>query len=120
MIRYLARLIHPDLADLQVPATPDGLCVVSKDGKAAKAAGGRPTLDVNPTVDAKQKDLNLSQLEELELTPEWSAAELPKTKIPLGEPLGQLVEVTSPQRPQEHEQSPVATYNRRKVCSFTT
>jgi hypothetical protein len=54
MIRYMARLIHPDLTRLQVPATPDGVFVRGKDGKAAKAAGGRPTLNVSQTVDAKE------------------------------------------------------------------
>jgi hypothetical protein len=113
MIRYLARLTQPDLACLQVPATPDGFCVLGQDGKAAEAAGGRPTLNVNPTVDAKPKDLNPSPLEELELTPERSAADLPETKIPLRERLGQLVEVTGSQRLQEHEPSPVVTFYRR-------
>jgi hypothetical protein len=50
----------------------------------------------------------------MELTPEWSVAELPKTKIPLWEPLGQLVEVTSSQRLHEHEPSSVATVDRRQ------
>jgi hypothetical protein len=113
MIRYLARLKQPDLAGLQVPATPDGFCVRRQDGKAAKAAGGRPTLNVNRTVDAKLKDLNASLLEEMELTSEWSTAELAATKIPLWERLGQFVEVTGAQRLQEHEPSPVATFHRR-------
>jgi hypothetical protein len=113
MIRYLARLTQPDLARLQVPATPDGLCVLGQDGKAAETAGGRPTLNVNPTVDAEQKNLNPSQLEELELTPERSAADLPETKIPPWERISQLVEVTGSQRLQEHKPSPVVTFHRR-------
>jgi hypothetical protein len=118
LIRYLARLIQPDLARLQVPAMPDGVCVRGQDGKAAKAAGGRPTLDVNHPVDGKLKDLNPPELEELELTSEGSAAELPETKIPLGKRLGQLVEVTGAQRLQEHEPSPVATFHRRSIAVF--
>ena len=66
------------------------------------------TPNVNPT-----EDLNPSPLQELELTPEWSAAELPETKISLWERLGQLVEVTGAQRLQEHEPSPVDMFHRR-------
>jgi hypothetical protein len=120
MICYLARPIQPDLAYLEMPATPDGLCVLSQDGKAAIAARGRPTFDVNHTVHAKQKDLNRSLLKELELTPEWSTAELPETKIPLRERLSQLVEVRGTQRLEEHEPSPVVTLQMSPDCSFPT
>jgi hypothetical protein len=59
------------------------------------------------------EELNPSQLQERALTPESPAAELPETKIPLGERLGQLVEVTRAQRLQEHAPSLVATFHRR-------
>jgi hypothetical protein len=101
------------MASFQVPATPDGVFVLRQDRKAAKAAGGRPTFNVNHAVDAKLKDLNPSQLEELDLAPEWSAAELPETKIPLRERLSEFVEVTGSQRLEEHEPSPVITFHRR-------
>jgi hypothetical protein len=120
MIRYLARLTQADLARLQVPATPDGVFVRGEDGRADKAAGGRPTLGVNHAIDGNPEDLNPSQLEELELTPERPAAELPETKVPPGKCSGQLVEVTGAQGLQEHEPCPVNAFNRREVCSFPT
>jgi hypothetical protein len=95
-----------------VSATPDGVFVLGQDWKAAEAAGGRPTLGVNHAIDGNPEDLNPSQLEELDLAPERPAAELPETKIPLWERLSQLVEVTSTQRLQEHEPSPVVTFYR--------
>jgi hypothetical protein len=49
---------------------------------------------VHHAVDSNPEDLNPSLVKELELTPEWSAAELSETKIPLWERLSQLVEVT--------------------------
>jgi hypothetical protein len=73
---------------------------------------------VNPPVDDSPKDLNPSQLEELEVTPERPAAELPETKVPPVERLGQLVEVTGAQRLHKHGPSPVATLNRRQVAVF--
>jgi hypothetical protein len=59
------------------------------------------------------KDLNPSLLEEMEVTPERPATELPETKIPLWVRLSQLVEVTGTQRLEEHEPSPVVMFNRR-------
>jgi hypothetical protein len=47
---------------------------------------------------AHRMPLNPVELQELELTPERPAAELPETKIPPLECPRQLVEVTSPQR----------------------
>jgi hypothetical protein len=113
MIRCLAWVEHSDLAHLQAPATPDGVFVGGQDGKAAEAAGERPTLDVNHAVDGNSEDLNPSQLEELELTPERPTAELPETKVPLGKRSRQFIELTGVQRLQEHEPSPVVTFNRR-------
>src|SRR5262245_35065641 len=113
MIRFLVRIEHPDLARLQAPATPDSVFVGGQNGTAAKAAGGGPTLDVHHPVDGSPEDLNPSQLEELELTPERPAAELPETKVPAGKRCGQFVKVTGAQRLQEHEPSPVVTLNRR-------
>jgi hypothetical protein len=52
-------------------------------------------------------------LEELKVTPERSAAELPETKIPAGKRCGQFVEVTGAQRLHEHEPSPGGTFPRR-------
>jgi hypothetical protein len=49
-------------------------------------------------IDGNPEDLNPSLLKEMEVTQEWSAAELPETKIPLWERLSQLVEVTGSQR----------------------
>ena len=118
MIRYLARPIQPDLAHLEVPATPDGIFVLSQDGKAAKAAGGRPAFNVKHSVNAKLKDLNRSLLKELDLTPEPSTAELSKTKIPAGKRFGQLVEVTRPQRLEVHARSPLGRFNRRQIAVF--
>jgi hypothetical protein len=68
---------------------------------------------VNHPVDGNPKDLNPSQLEELEMTPERPAAELLETKVPPGKRSRQFVEVTGAQRLQEHEPSPVVTFNRR-------
>jgi hypothetical protein len=68
---------------------------------------------VNHAVDGNSEDLNPSQLEELELTPERPAAELLETKVPLGKRSRQFVEVTGAQRLQEHEPSPVVTFHRR-------
>jgi hypothetical protein len=48
---------------------------------------------VNHTVDGNPEDLNPSQVEELEVTQELPAAQLPETKIPLWARLSQLVEV---------------------------
>jgi hypothetical protein len=67
---------------------------------------------VNHPVDGNPEDLKPSPLEELEVTPERPAAELPETKVPLGKRSGQFVEVTGAQRLQEHEPSPVVTFNR--------
>jgi hypothetical protein len=67
---------------------------------------------VHHPVDGRPEDLNPSQLEELEVTPERPAAELPKTKVPAGKRCGQFVEVMGVQRLQEHEPSPVGTFNR--------
>jgi hypothetical protein len=120
MIRYLARLTQADLARRQVSATPDSVFIRGQDGKAAKAAGGRPTLGVNHPIDGNPEDLNSSQLEELKLTPERPAAELPEPKVPTGKCFGQFVEVTGAQGLQEHEPRPVNTFNRREVCSFPT
>src|SRR5262249_20133597 len=97
---------------------PDGVFVGGQDGKAAKVAGGRPTLDVNHPVNGNPVDPNRSQLEGLELTPKRSAAELPDTKVPLGKRADQFVEVTGAQRLQEHESSPVVTFNRRSIAVF--
>jgi hypothetical protein len=72
-----------------------------------------PTLNVNHT-----EDLNSSLLKEMELTPEWSAAELLGTKIPLWERLSQLVGVTGTRRLQKHESSPVVTFLRRSTAVF--
>src|SRR5262249_9823784 len=114
MIGYLARLAQADLARLQVPATPDSVFVRGQDGTTAKAAGGGPTLGVNPPVDGKPEDLNPSPLKEMEVPPERPAAELPETKVPpRGKRSRQLVEVTGAQRLQEHEPSPVNTFHRR-------
>jgi hypothetical protein len=113
MIGYLARLTQADLARFQVSATPDGIFVLRQDRKAAEAAGGRPTLGVNHAIDVNPEDLNPSQLQELELTPERPAAELPETKVPPGKCSGQFVEVSGAQRLQEHEPSPVNTFHRR-------
>ena len=49
------------------------------------------------------KDLDPSELKELELALERPAAELPEAKFPPAESLGQLVGVTGAQRLQEHE-----------------
>jgi hypothetical protein len=68
---------------------------------------------VKHTVDSSPEDLNPSQLEELELTPERPAAELRETKVPAGKRFGQFVEVTGAQCLQEQELSPVARFNRR-------
>jgi hypothetical protein len=73
---------------------------------------------VNHPVDGKPEDLNRSQLEKLEVTPEQPSAELPETKVPLWERLSQLVEVTGTQRLQEHEPSPVVTVNWRQIAVF--
>jgi hypothetical protein len=73
---------------------------------------------VNHPVDGNPEDLNPPQLEELELTLEGSAAELPETKVPPWERSGQFVEVTGAQRLQEHEPSPVATFNHRSIAVF--
>jgi hypothetical protein len=118
MVRLLARVEHPDLARLQAPAAPDGVFVRGQDGKAAKAAGGRPTLDVNHPVDDDPEDLSPSQLEELKAAPERPAAELPETKAPPRERSGQLVEVTGAQRLQQHRPSPVAMCPRRQFAVF--
>jgi hypothetical protein len=64
-------------------------------------------------IDGKPEDLNPSQLKETEVTPEWSSAELPETKVPLGERWSQLVEVTGTRRLEQHEPSPVSTFHRR-------
>jgi hypothetical protein len=114
MIRILSWVEDSDLAHLQAPATPDGVFVVGQDGKAAKAAGGRPTLDVNPPVDGQLEDLDAFMPEKLELALEWSAAELPETNVPPGKRFGQLVEVTGSQGLQKHELFPVITFTRRK------
>jgi hypothetical protein len=118
MIHILARDEHPDLAHLQAPATLNGVFVRGLDRGAAKVAGGRPTLDVNAPVDGSPKDLNPSQLEELDLTPERPVAELPDTKVPPLEHFGQLVEVAGAHRLQKHEPSPAATRYRRQVAVF--
>ena len=68
---------------------------------------------MNHPVDGKLEDQCGFLLEKLELTPKWSAAELPETKVPAGKRCGQFVEVTGAQRLQEHEPSPVVTLNRR-------
>jgi hypothetical protein len=60
MIRILAWVEHPDLARLQAPAMPNGVFVRGQDGKAAKAAGGRPAFGVNHPVDSCPEDLNPS------------------------------------------------------------
>ena len=73
---------------------------------------------MNHTVNGSPEDLNPSQLEELELTPERPAAELPGTKVPPGKRSGQFVEVTGAQRLQEDEPSPVVTFNRGSVAVF--
>ena len=75
---------------------------------------------MNHPVDGKLKDLNPSLLEELELTLEGSAAELPETKIPLWERLGQLVEVTGAQRLPEHEPRSRCPVPASLDCSFPT
>jgi hypothetical protein len=59
------------------------------------------------------RDLDASELKELELAPERPAADLPEAMIPAGKRCGQFVEVTGVQRPQEHEPSPVGTFHRR-------
>ena len=58
---------------------------------------------MKPPVAGCANDLDSSELEELEFAPERPAAELPETKLPGAEPLGQLVGVTDSQRLQEHE-----------------
>jgi hypothetical protein len=73
---------------------------------------------VNHTVDGSPEDLNPSQLEELEVTPERPAAELPETKVPAGKGSGQFVEAAAAQSPQEYEPSPVDTFRRRYVAVF--
>ena len=73
---------------------------------------------MNPAVAGCPKDLDPSELKELEFAPERPAAELPEAKIPPRERLGQLVEVTGAQRLQKHEPSPVATFNRRQIAVF--
>jgi hypothetical protein len=50
---------------------------------------------VNHPVDGNPEDLDRSHLEELELTPERPAAQLPEAKVPLGKRCRQLVEVTT-------------------------
>ena len=73
---------------------------------------------MNQPVDGKPKDPNPLQLKKLKATPERPAAELPETKVPAGQRCGQFVEVISAHRLQEHEPSPVATFNRRSVAVF--
>src|SRR5262249_13595472 len=100
------------------PAPPDGARIRGQDGAEAKAAWGGPTLDVNHSVDGNPEDLNRSQLEELEVTLERPAAELPETEVPPGNPAGQFVEVPGSQRLQKHDPSPGATFNRRGLQFF--
>jgi hypothetical protein len=68
---------------------------------------------VNHPVDGKREDSCAFLLRKLELTPKWSAAELPETKVPAGKRCGQFVDVTAAQRLQEQEPSPVATFHHR-------
>jgi hypothetical protein len=70
---------------------------------------------MEPPVAECAKDLDPIELKELEFAPERPTADLPEAKIPPAEPLGQLVGVTGSQRLQEHEASPDARFNRRRL-----
>jgi hypothetical protein len=69
-------------------------------------------------VAGRAKNLNPSELKDLEFAPERPAAKLPEAKVPPAEPLGQPVGVTGPQRLQGHERPPVAVSHRRQVAIF--
>src|SRR5262249_61767467 len=100
---FLPRVDSDDLALLAAPASPDGACVPRQHGSEPKAAGGKEALGLKPPISGCANDLGPSELKELEFAPERPAAELPETKFPPVESLGQLVGVTDPQRLQEHE-----------------
>ena len=65
-------------------------------------------MGMKPSVGRCTKDLDPSELKELEFAPERPAAELPEAKFPAAEPLGQLVGIAGAQRLQKHEPSPAA------------
>jgi hypothetical protein len=118
MIRIQARAAHPDLARLQAPATPDGVFVRGKDGTAAKAVGGRPTLEVKRPIGGNSEDLNPPQLKELELTLERPAPDPPATQVPAGQGVGQFVEVLGPERVHNHAPPPGAMFHHRRIAVF--
>src|SRR5262245_12485607 len=118
MIRIQARAAHPDLARLQAPATPDCVFVRGQDGKAAKAVGGRPSLEVKDPIGGNPEDLYPPQLKDLELTLERPAAELLATQVPAGQGVGQFVEVLGPERVHNHAPSPDARFHHRPVAVF--
>src|SRR5262249_49457172 len=102
VVAFLTRIDGDDLARLAAPAAPDGACVPRQYRSEAKAAGGKGTLGLKPPVAGGVKDLDRSELKELEFAPERPAGELPEAKLPPAEPRGQLVGVTGAQRLQRH------------------
>src|SRR5262249_984647 len=118
VVALLTRVDGDELARLAAPATPEGALVGRQDGSEPEAAGRGGARGMKRPGAGYREEVDRSEVKELEFAPERPAAELPEAKVPPAEPLGQLVEVTGPQRLQEHEPSPVAACHRRRIAVF--